>query len=108
MGSENVRDGYQPAVPLPYIPGSPAQHRRPCAGVSVKTYHGSMGKNNKGAELYTLWYICFSPSRFDFANSNVNDEYLNKMNPHHLPDVVRANGKCSVNQPGHQIVLDLV
>lgn len=25
---------------------------------------------------------------FDFANSNVNDEYLNKMNPHHIPDVV--------------------
>ncbi|KAG7215608.1 hypothetical protein INR49_022134 [Caranx melampygus] len=25
---------------------------------------------------------------FDFANSNVNDEYLNKMNPHHVPDVV--------------------
>uniref|UniRef100_A0A8D3ANT6 60S ribosomal export protein NMD3 n=1 Tax=Scophthalmus maximus TaxID=52904 RepID=A0A8D3ANT6_SCOMX len=25
---------------------------------------------------------------FDFANSNINDEHLNKMNPHHLPDVV--------------------
>uniref|UniRef100_A0A3B5M542 60S ribosomal export protein NMD3 n=1 Tax=Xiphophorus couchianus TaxID=32473 RepID=A0A3B5M542_9TELE len=25
---------------------------------------------------------------YDFANSNINDEYLNKMNPHHLPDVV--------------------
>uniref|UniRef100_A0AAQ4P131 60S ribosomal export protein NMD3 n=1 Tax=Gasterosteus aculeatus aculeatus TaxID=481459 RepID=A0AAQ4P131_GASAC len=25
---------------------------------------------------------------FDFANSNVNDENLNKMNPHHVPDVV--------------------
>uniref|UniRef100_A0A7N8WSX3 60S ribosomal export protein NMD3 n=1 Tax=Mastacembelus armatus TaxID=205130 RepID=A0A7N8WSX3_9TELE len=25
---------------------------------------------------------------FDFANSNINDEYLNKMNPHHVPDVV--------------------
>lgn len=28
-------------------------------------------------------------NRFDFANSNINDEYLNKMNPHHVPDVVR-------------------
>lgn len=26
--------------------------------------------------------------RFDFANSNVNDENLDKMNPHHVPDVV--------------------
>lgn len=26
--------------------------------------------------------------RFDFANSNINDENLNKMNPHHVPDVV--------------------
>uniref|UniRef100_A0A8C4ZB72 60S ribosomal export protein NMD3 n=1 Tax=Gadus morhua TaxID=8049 RepID=A0A8C4ZB72_GADMO len=25
---------------------------------------------------------------FDFANSNVNDDYLNKMNPNHVPDVV--------------------
>ncbi|KAG5269778.1 hypothetical protein AALO_G00206010 [Alosa alosa] len=25
---------------------------------------------------------------FDFANSNVNDEHLNKMNPQHVPDVV--------------------
>ncbi|KAJ8368786.1 hypothetical protein SKAU_G00088140 [Synaphobranchus kaupii] len=25
---------------------------------------------------------------FDFANSNINDEFLNKMNPHHVPDVV--------------------
>ncbi|CDQ78929.1 unnamed protein product [Oncorhynchus mykiss] len=25
---------------------------------------------------------------FDFANSNVNDEFLNKMNPSHIPDVV--------------------
>ncbi|CAF97404.1 unnamed protein product [Tetraodon nigroviridis] len=24
---------------------------------------------------------------FDFANSNINDEHLNKMNPHHIPDV---------------------
>lgn len=34
--------------------------------------------------------------RFDFANSNVNDENLNKMNPHHVPDVVSlsvASGK---------------
>ncbi|KAM6961479.1 60S ribosomal export protein NMD3 [Aplochiton taeniatus] len=30
---------------------------------------------------------------FDFANSNVNDEYLNKMNPHHVPDVVLIK-KC--------------
>lgn len=33
----------------------------------------------------------FSPDRFDFANSNINDEYLNKMNPHHVPDVVRLS-----------------
>uniref|UniRef100_A0A8C1YLR8 60S ribosomal export protein NMD3 n=1 Tax=Cyprinus carpio TaxID=7962 RepID=A0A8C1YLR8_CYPCA len=26
---------------------------------------------------------------FDFANANINDEFLNKMNPHHVPDVVR-------------------
>ncbi|KAK3513565.1 hypothetical protein QTP70_019457 [Hemibagrus guttatus] len=25
---------------------------------------------------------------YDFANSNLNDEFLNKMNPHHVPDVV--------------------
>uniref|UniRef100_A0A8C9R518 60S ribosomal export protein NMD3 n=3 Tax=Scleropages formosus TaxID=113540 RepID=A0A8C9R518_SCLFO len=25
---------------------------------------------------------------FDFANANINDEFLNKMNPHHVPDVV--------------------
>ncbi|XP_073673937.1 60S ribosomal export protein NMD3 isoform X1 [Garra rufa] len=25
---------------------------------------------------------------FDFANANINDEYLNKINPHHVPDVV--------------------
>ncbi|XP_067307619.1 60S ribosomal export protein NMD3 [Pseudorasbora parva] len=25
---------------------------------------------------------------FDFANANINDEFLNKMNPHHIPDVV--------------------
>ncbi|CAB1347807.1 unnamed protein product [Coregonus sp. 'balchen'] len=25
---------------------------------------------------------------FDFANSNVNDEFLNKMNPSHIPDVL--------------------
>ncbi|MGH0148638.1 UNVERIFIED_CONTAM: hypothetical protein FKN15_033802 [Acipenser sinensis] len=25
---------------------------------------------------------------FDLANSNVNDEFVNKMNPHHIPDVV--------------------
>uniref|UniRef100_A0A9J8D806 60S ribosomal export protein NMD3 n=1 Tax=Cyprinus carpio carpio TaxID=630221 RepID=A0A9J8D806_CYPCA len=24
---------------------------------------------------------------FDFANANINDEFLNKMNPHHVPDV---------------------
>lgn len=30
----------------------------------------------------------FFPNRYDFANSNVNDEFLNKMNPHHVPDVV--------------------
>lgn len=29
--------------------------------------------------------------RFDFANSNINDENLNKMNPHHIPDVVSPN-----------------
>ncbi|CDQ99153.1 unnamed protein product [Oncorhynchus mykiss] len=28
---------------------------------------------------------------FDFANSNVNDEFLNKMNPSHIPDVVRTS-----------------
>lgn len=37
----------------------------------------------------TVTNIYFWPCRFDFANSNVNDEYLNKMNPHHVPDVVR-------------------
>uniref|UniRef100_A0A4W4FMS6 60S ribosomal export protein NMD3 n=1 Tax=Electrophorus electricus TaxID=8005 RepID=A0A4W4FMS6_ELEEL len=25
---------------------------------------------------------------YDFANANINDEFLNKMNPHHVPDVV--------------------
>uniref|UniRef100_A0A8C1RSY8 60S ribosomal export protein NMD3 n=1 Tax=Cyprinus carpio TaxID=7962 RepID=A0A8C1RSY8_CYPCA len=28
---------------------------------------------------------------FDFANANINDEFLNKMNPHHVPDVVRQS-----------------
>lgn len=36
VGSENIRDGYQSAVSLPYILGSPAQHWRPSTGVSVK------------------------------------------------------------------------
>lgn len=36
--------------------------------------------------------------RFDFANSNINDEYLNKMNPHHVPDVVRPTGLCCVDE----------
>lgn len=30
-------------------------------------------------------------SSYDFANSNLNDEFLNKMNPHHVPDVVRIS-----------------
>ncbi|TRY89070.1 hypothetical protein DNTS_009795 [Danionella cerebrum] len=30
----------------------------------------------------------FHCKTFDFANSNINDEFLNKMNPHHVPDVV--------------------
>uniref|UniRef100_A0A671NV83 60S ribosomal export protein NMD3 n=1 Tax=Sinocyclocheilus anshuiensis TaxID=1608454 RepID=A0A671NV83_9TELE len=28
---------------------------------------------------------------FDFTNANINDEFLNKMNPHHVPDVVRQS-----------------
>ncbi|XP_016308139.1 60S ribosomal export protein NMD3-like [Sinocyclocheilus anshuiensis] len=31
-------------------------------------------------------WICF-----DFTNANINDEFLNKMNPHHVPDVVRQS-----------------
>lgn len=41
--------------------------------------------------------------RFDFANSNINDDNLNKMNPHHVPDVVRpsvTSGNC--RKQGHQ------
>lgn len=34
-------------------------------------------------------------NRFDFANSNINDEHLNKMNPHHIPDVVRIVSRSS-------------
>lgn len=37
----------------------------------------------------------FNLNRFDFANSNINDEYLNKMNPHHIPDVVRIVSRSS-------------
>lgn len=41
---------------------------------------------------------------FDFANSNVNDEHLNKMNPHHVPDVVRLLSASSlVYSPGGPI-----
>lgn len=97
VGSENIRDGYKSAVSLPYILGSPAQHRRPSAGVSVKDLRSSdvcqvdgTVKTDKGCERYT-YTLHVSPYRFDFANSNVNDEYLNKMNPHHIPDVVTLN-----------------
>lgn len=34
--------------------------------------------------------------RFDFANSNINDENLNKMNPHHIPDVVSRSASSRV------------
>uniref|UniRef100_A0A8C2GES9 60S ribosomal export protein NMD3 n=1 Tax=Cyprinus carpio TaxID=7962 RepID=A0A8C2GES9_CYPCA len=33
---------------------------------------------------------------FDFANANINDEFLNKMNPHHVPDVVRQSRVTSL------------
>lgn len=52
----------------------------------------------KTDHMLTSWPVYVSHYRFDFANSNVNDENLNKMNPHHVPDVVRLDS--SVNKPG--------
>ncbi|KAI4888600.1 hypothetical protein NFI96_021752 [Prochilodus magdalenae] len=41
---------------------------------------------------------------YDFANSNINDEFLNKMNPHHIPDVVRAASNPS-HDPHNEIII---
>lgn len=38
--------------------------------------------------LHISRLFVFLLSSYDFANSNLNDEFLNKMNPHHVPDVV--------------------
>ncbi|RXM33150.1 60S ribosomal export protein NMD3 [Acipenser ruthenus] len=35
---------------------------------------------------------------FDLANSNVNDEFVNKMNPHHIPDVVLIKKRFDRNR----------
>ncbi|RXM95911.1 60S ribosomal export protein NMD3 [Acipenser ruthenus] len=40
------------------------------------------------SEDLQLKFIPLADPRFDLANSNVNDEFVNKMNPHHIPDVV--------------------
>lgn len=98
VGSENIRDGHESAVPLPHIPGPPAQHWRSGAGVSMRS---SMMLTSLAAETRSV--TCHgSPAslldRFDFANSNINDEYLNKMNPHHVPDVVRCPSLCCVDE----------
>lgn len=42
VGSEDIRDGHQSTVSLPYLPGSPAQHRRPGAGVRTSTITASV------------------------------------------------------------------
>lgn len=47
---------------------------------------------SRGAVTLQPSHLCVSLCRFDFANSNVNDENLNKMNPHHVPDVVSLCG----------------
>lgn len=91
MGSENIRDGHESAVSLPHIPGPPAQHRRPGAGVSMRSSTMLVRlavKTHSKAVSFTFNGMSVL-DRYDFANSNVNDEYLNKMNPHHVPDVVR-------------------
>lgn len=46
---------------------------------------------------YLFVVTCFSS--YDFANSNLNDEFLNKMNPHRVPDVVRIRSVVS-REPG--------
>lgn len=38
VGSEDIWDGHQSTVSLSYVPGPPAQHRRPGAGVSAHTF----------------------------------------------------------------------
>ncbi len=54
---------------------------------SVHTPHFSdfMQKTQKYVDCNMLFFFL----SFDFANANINDEFLNKMNPHHVPDVVR-------------------
>lgn len=86
VGSENIRTGHQSAVSLPHILGPPAKHWRPGVGVSVCAGRPEV----KGwMHALTLYSDTSLSHRFDFANSNINDEHLNKMNPHHVPDVVR-------------------
>lgn len=91
VGSEDIRDGHQSAVSLPHIPGPPAQHRRPGAGVSARS-QDMMSLPARGGRRANA----VSLRRFDFANSNINDENLNKMNPHHIPDVVSRSASSRV------------
>uniref|UniRef100_A0A8C2GG14 60S ribosomal export protein NMD3 n=1 Tax=Cyprinus carpio TaxID=7962 RepID=A0A8C2GG14_CYPCA len=44
---------------------------------------------------------------FDFANANINDEFLNKMNPHHVPDVVRQSRVTSLQFSYTEFLEDL-
>lgn len=39
---------------------------------------------------------------FDLANSNLNDEHVNKMNPHHIPDVVLIKKSYDRNRRHHR------
>lgn len=56
--------------------------------VYMLLYTELIQKTSKYIDCNTLLFLYLS---FDFANANINDEFLNKMNPHHVPDVVRPS-----------------
>ncbi|CAH2253523.1 60S ribosomal export NMD3 [Pelobates cultripes] len=61
--------------------------------LAVPVYHGLSA--HQKLKLYNfpsiemiLFIMTISTFRFDLANCNVNDEFVNKMNPHQVPDVI--------------------
>uniref|UniRef100_A0A671M2F3 60S ribosomal export protein NMD3 n=1 Tax=Sinocyclocheilus anshuiensis TaxID=1608454 RepID=A0A671M2F3_9TELE len=54
----------------------------------VKLLHTPVNNKKQGNMLILTCFFFFFYLSFDFANANINDEFLNKMNPHHVPDVV--------------------
>lgn len=61
---------------------------------SVHVHHIT-SENAENMLIHCVTCFCFYLS-FDFANANINDEFLNKMNPHHVPDVVRHSHTTSI------------